>query len=39
MLADKAGYTSYHLSRKFKQEMKCSIIDYIQLSKLENTCW
>ena len=35
MLADKAGYTSYHLSRKFKQEMKCSIIDYIQLSKLE----
>ena len=35
MLADKAGYTSYHLSRKFKQEMRCSIIDYIQLSKLE----
>ena len=28
-------HTSYHLSRKFKQEMKCSIIDYIQLSKLE----
>lgn len=35
MLADKAGYTSYHLSRKFKQEMNCSIIDYIQRSKLE----
>ena len=35
MLADKAGYTSYHLSRKFKQEMHCSIIDYIQQSKLE----
>lgn len=35
MPADKAGYTSCHLSRKFKQEMKCSIIDYIQLSKLE----
>ena len=35
MLAAKAGYTSYHLSRKFKQEMKCSIIDYIQSSKLE----
>jgi len=35
MLADKAGYTAYHLSRKFRQEMKCSIIDYIQQSKLE----
>ncbi len=35
LLADKAGYTSYHLSRKFKQEMRCSIIDYIQQSKLE----
>ena len=35
LLADKAGYTPYHLSRKFKQEMKCSIIDYIQQSKLD----
>lgn len=35
ILADKAGYTPYHLSRKFKQEMKCSIIDYIQQSELE----
>ena len=39
VLADKSGYTSYHLSRKFKQEMKRSIIDYIPLSKLENTGW
>lgn len=34
-LAEKAGYSSFHLSRKFRQEMNCSIIDYIQRSKLE----
>lgn len=34
-LAEKAGYSSFHLSRKFRQEMNCSIIEYIQRSKLE----
>lgn len=35
ILAEKAGYTSFHLSRKFRQEMGCSIIEYIHRSKLE----
>lgn len=34
-LAQKAGYSPFHLSRKFHKEMNCSIIDYIQHSKLE----
>lgn len=34
-LAEKAGYSSFHLSRKFRKEMGISIIDYIQRSKLE----
>ncbi|MFC4323724.1 AraC family transcriptional regulator [Litchfieldia salsa] len=34
-LAKEVGYSEYHLSRKFKQEMGCSIIDYIQNVRLE----
>ncbi len=34
-LAKEVGYSEYHLSRKFKQEMGCSIIDYIQNERLE----
>ncbi len=35
LLAKKAGYTEHHLSRKFGQEMNCSITDYINKSKIE----
>lgn len=38
-LAQKAGYTKYHLSRKFHAEMGCSITEYIQKSKIENAAW
>ena len=34
-LAQKAGYSPFHMSRKFQREMNCSIIEYIQHSKLE----
>ncbi|MFQ6878638.1 MAG: helix-turn-helix transcriptional regulator [Oscillospiraceae bacterium] len=34
-LADRIGYTPYHLSRKFKQEMGCALVDYIQDVKIE----
>lgn len=34
-LAQKAGYSPFHMSRKFHKEMNCSIIEYIQRSKLE----
>lgn len=34
-LAQMAGYSPFHMSRKFHKEMDCSIIDYIQRSKLE----
>lgn len=34
-LADRIGYTQYHLSRKFKQEMGISLVDYIQDTKIE----
>ncbi len=36
-LAEKAGYTESYLSRKFAQEMGCSITDYIQQSKIERS--
>lgn len=35
MLADKCGYATSHLSRKFKAEVGCSVVDYIQKSKVE----
>lgn len=35
VLADKTGYAESHLSRKFKQEMGCSIVEYIQTKRLE----
>lgn len=38
-LAEKARYSPFHLSRKFHQEMGCSIIDYIQRSKLERAMY
>ena len=38
-LAAKAGYSPSHLSRKFYREMGCSIITYIQNSKLERACY
>ena len=34
MMAEKAGYSPFHLSRKFQEEMDCSIIEYIQNSKV-----
>ncbi len=37
LLAEKAGYTESYLSRKFHQEMGCSITDYIQQSKIERS--
>ncbi|MDF2587270.1 MAG: AraC family transcriptional regulator [Anaerocolumna sp.] len=33
-LASRAGYTEYYFSRKFKQEMKMSINDYINQEKI-----
>ncbi len=36
-LAEKAGYTESYLSRKFVQEMGCSITDYIQQAKVERS--
>ncbi len=36
-LAEKAGYTVSYLSRKFHQEIGCSITDYIQQSKIERS--
>ncbi|MDF2514124.1 MAG: AraC family transcriptional regulator [Herbinix sp.] len=33
-LAKRAGYTEYYFSRKFKQEMKMSISDYIKAEKI-----
>ena len=35
MMAEKSGYTISHLSKKFKAEVGCSIIDYIHNSKIE----
>ncbi len=34
-LAQMTGYTETHLSRKFKREMGCSIVQYIQNTKIE----
>jgi len=34
-MAQKLGYTEYYLSRKFKQEMNCSINSYIKKVKIE----
>ncbi len=34
-LAQMTGYTETHLSRKFKREMGCSIVQYIQNAKVE----
>ncbi len=36
-LAEKAGYAESYLSRKFAQEMGCSITDYIQQAKVERS--
>lgn len=35
MLAQRVGYSEYHLSRKFKQEMGVSIKTYIRYAKIE----
>ncbi len=35
MLAQKAGYTQTYLSRRFRQEMGMSIVDYIRQIRLE----
>lgn len=34
-LSDRIGYTQYYLSRKFKQEMGISLVDYIQDVKID----
>ncbi len=34
-LARKTGYSVCHLSRKFKEEVGCSIVDYINKTKIE----
>ncbi len=36
VLADYAGYSEYHLSRKFKQEIGISITTYIKQSRIED---
>lgn len=38
-LAVKAGYTETHLSRKFKQEMGCSIVEYMQKVKIQRAMY
>lgn len=34
-LAERAGYSEYYFSRKFKQEMGCTITEYIMREKIE----
>lgn len=34
-LAEKAGYSKYYLSKKFKKEMGCTIVDYINQTKVD----
>lgn len=34
-LADRAGYSEYYFSRKFKQEMGCTLTEYIMREKIE----
>lgn len=34
-LAQYVGYTEYYLSRKFKAEVGCTVIDYIKFAKVE----
>lgn len=34
-LAERAGYSEYYFSRKFKQEMGCTITEYIMQQKIE----
>lgn len=36
LLAKRAGYTVYYFSRKFKQEMKMTISDYIKIEKIRH---
>ncbi|MDO4285023.1 MAG: AraC family transcriptional regulator [Eubacteriales bacterium] len=35
LLARRVGYTPYYLSRKFKQEMNCTVSRYIRLARVE----
>lgn len=35
LLADRTGYSEYHLSRKFRQEMGMTISQYIQCARVE----
>ena len=35
MLAQRAGYTDYYFSRKFKKEVGVAILDYIKIAKVE----
>ena len=34
-LAERAGYSEYYFSRKFKQEMGCTLTEYIMREKIE----
>lgn len=38
-LAQRMGYTSFHLSRKFKAEVGISLVDYIQDVKIDCACF
>ena len=38
-MAKKAGYTKYHFSRKFQEEMHCTLTEYVQATKLERAKW
>ena len=35
LLAEKAGYAPFYLSRKFKQEMNCTVGEYIRFARVE----
>ncbi len=38
-LASRIGYSKYHLSHKFNEELGCSIADYMQQSKIRRACF
>lgn len=37
ILANRVGYSEYHLSRKFKEEMKASVSAYIKIARVERS--
>ena len=35
LLSEKTGYTVYHLSRKFREEVGCSVVEYVHRARIE----